>query len=105
MDIKDLKDSKELSQDEMSKVAGGTATPANPLIDIVDIFAPSNQYGAQMSTAAAYTGPQVNGTMQDDSDVIVAGAGSQALNLGGNTADSTNVAGVTAISTPTNGQF
>lgn len=101
MKVEDLKDSKELSREEMSKVAGGNATPANPLLDVMSVFAPTNDYGVQVSQAAAFTGEQANMTVQGDNDVIVGDAGSQALNLGGNSASSANVAGVTSVSAPT----
>lgn len=98
--IKDLAESKDLDRAAMVRIAGGNGN-SSPLLDIVSIFAPSNQFGTQTSAAAAATGPQSNVTMQYDNDVILAAPGSQVINTGGNSATSSNVAQVAAASIPT----
>jgi hypothetical protein len=100
MTIKDLAANKALDSKDMSRISGGTGRPANPLLDVTSIFAPSNQFGTQVSSAVAFTGPQSNLTYQGDNDVILAGQGAQAINLGGNDAVSNNTAAVNAVSAP-----
>lgn len=98
--IKDLAESKALDSKAMGRISGGTGRPASPLIDILSVFAPSNQFGQQFSQAQAATGPQSNVTVQNDNDVILAAPGSQVINTGGNSATSSNAASVAAASIP-----
>jgi hypothetical protein len=101
LSVKDLTVSKALDRKAMSGVVGGMAAPAAPLLAVLDVFAPSNQFGTQLSTATAFTSVQTNVTLQGDSDVVMGGTGAQALNLGGNSATSANTASVNAVSAPT----
>jgi hypothetical protein len=89
--IEDLSENRELDREAMATIAGGTR---GPLLDFASIFTPSNQTAMQQSAAQAFTGPQSNATFQSDNDVIMAAAGSQVINMGGNTSTSSNAASV-----------
>jgi bacteriocin-like protein len=99
--INDLAVSKELNTEEMATVVGGTGIPMAPLLNLSSFFAPSNQFATQTSMSSAFTGPQGNMTYQGDNDMVMADAGAQALNLGGNSSSSLNSASATAVSSTT----
>jgi hypothetical protein len=99
--INDLTASSSLDSKAMGRIVGGNGFPSSPLLDILSVFAPSNQFGTQESVAQAASGPQSNATFQSDNDVIFAAPGSQVINFGGNRSTSSNTASVVAASIPT----
>ncbi len=80
--IKDLTASKELDSKEMASVAGGNGIPAF----LLNIGSPTNapKLAELIGVADSYTGPQTNGTVQNDNDYNVVIGSGQVVNTGGN---------------------